>query len=177
MYIIKKMIIIIKQQNNDIQGVSMKLLHSWQLKLYSVLVFPWTSLVSCLACSEQGWWDFRRFRPGALIVVTVSCSVCWSSASARRDKANALCVSADVRRRYSVVSAVYLTSTFSQSKSIPVVVFFRCPCSHSFLQQVLIVTQSAQWYNHPRRISERTSPQIESVCGNVQRQRHQHESC
>ena len=53
---------------------------------HTLLVFPWASLFSCLACSEKGWRDRSRFRPGAL-VVTVSCSVCWSSASTRRDKA------------------------------------------------------------------------------------------
>ena len=53
---------------------------------HALLVFPWASLVGCLASSEKGWRDCSHFRPGVL-VVTVSCSVCWASASARRDKA------------------------------------------------------------------------------------------
>ena len=42
--------------------------------------------MSCFACSEKGWRDCNRFRPGVL-AVTMLCSACWSSASARRDKA------------------------------------------------------------------------------------------
>ena len=54
--------------------------------VFALLVFPRASFVSCLACSEKGWRDRNRFRPGEL-AVTVSCSLCWSSASAWRDKA------------------------------------------------------------------------------------------
>ena len=43
-------------------------------------------LASCFVCSEKGWRDCNRFRPGVL-AVTMLCSACWSSASARRDKA------------------------------------------------------------------------------------------
>ena len=53
---------------------------------HALLVFPRASLVSCLACSEKGWRDCNRFRPGVLDV-TMLCSARWSSASARRDKA------------------------------------------------------------------------------------------
>ena len=42
--------------------------------------------MSCFACSEKGWRDCNRFRPGVLAVMML-CSACWSSASARRDKA------------------------------------------------------------------------------------------
>ena len=38
---------------------------------HALLVFPWASLVSCLACPEEGWRDCSRFRP-AVLVVTVS---------------------------------------------------------------------------------------------------------
>ena len=51
-----------------------------------LLVFPSASLVSCVACSEKGWRDCNRFRPDVLAVMML-CSACWSSASARRDKA------------------------------------------------------------------------------------------
>ena len=53
---------------------------------HALLVFPRASLVSCLACSEKGWRDCNRFRTGVL-AVTMLCSACWSSASARRDRA------------------------------------------------------------------------------------------
>ena len=56
------------------------------LSAHALFVFPWASLVSCFACSEKGWRDCNRFRPGVL-AVTMLCSACWSSASARRDKA------------------------------------------------------------------------------------------
>ena len=42
--------------------------------------------MSCFACSEKGWRDCNRFRPDVL-AVTMLCSACWSSASARGDKA------------------------------------------------------------------------------------------
>ena len=42
--------------------------------------------MSCFACSEKGWRDYIRFRPGVL-ADTMLCNACWSSASARRDKA------------------------------------------------------------------------------------------
>ena len=42
--------------------------------------------MSCLACSEKGWRDCNRFRTGVL-AATMLCSACWSSASARRDRA------------------------------------------------------------------------------------------
>ena len=52
---------------------------------HALLVFPSASLVSCFACSWKGWPDCNRFRPG-MLAVTMLCSACWSSASARRDK-------------------------------------------------------------------------------------------
>ena len=67
-------------------------------------------------------------------------SVCWSSASALRDKANSLFVSADVRRRYSVISAVYLTSAFFPLKS------FLLPSSFSF--PVCILSSSKCLLSH-----------------------------
>ena len=51
-----------------------------------MLVFPRASLVSCLACSENGWRGCNRFRP-AVLAVQMLCSACWSSTSAQRDKA------------------------------------------------------------------------------------------
>ena len=42
--------------------------------------------MSCFACSEKGWRDCNRFRPGVL-AVTMLCSACCSSDSARRDNA------------------------------------------------------------------------------------------
>ena len=55
-------------------------------RMVSHLVFQVPSLhallVSCLACSEKGWRDCSRFRPGVL-AVTMLCSVWLSSASAR----------------------------------------------------------------------------------------------
>ena len=53
-------------------------------------------------CSEKGWRDCSRFRTGAL-VVKMSRSVCWVSASARRVKATeASFVSADVSMKLGV---------------------------------------------------------------------------
>ena len=54
--------------------------------VHAVLVFPWASLVSCLACSGKGCLDRCRFRPD-MLAVRISCSLCWSPSSARRDKA------------------------------------------------------------------------------------------
>ena len=53
---------------------------------HALFVFPCASFISSLAISVKGWRDCSRFRPRAL-VVTMSCSVWWSSASARRDNA------------------------------------------------------------------------------------------
>ena len=58
--------------------------------VHVVLLFPAASLMIHRACSEKGCRYRRRFRPGA-VVVTMGCSVCWSSASARRASAR-LCL-------------------------------------------------------------------------------------
>ena len=54
---------------------------------HALLIFPSTSFVSCLACTEKEWRDCSRFCSGAL-VVTMLCSVWWSSASGPREKAS-----------------------------------------------------------------------------------------
>ena len=41
---------------------------------------------TCLDCSEKGWRDCSPFRPDVLAVMML-CSACWSSPSARRDRA------------------------------------------------------------------------------------------
>ena len=60
----------------SLQGVSSHLLVHAPF-VHVVLLFPAASLMMYRACSEKGCRD-----PGA-VVVTMVCSVCWSSASAR----------------------------------------------------------------------------------------------
>ena len=64
----------------SLQGVSSHLLVHAPF-VHVVLLFPATSLMMHRACSKKGCRD-----PGA-VVVTMVCSVCWSSASARRASA------------------------------------------------------------------------------------------
>ena len=74
-----------RDKSLSLQGVASHVLDQASF-VHVVLLFPAASLMIHRVCSENGCRDRRRFRKGA-VVVTIVCSVCWSSASARRASA------------------------------------------------------------------------------------------